>query len=245
MSPESSITNSACPKSQPFICHLPPFIGQTKPIRLPFVGKKLPSVRVAGFTMIELIITMTIAGIIMALAVPAMTNLIKTHRLSGQANDLVGDLAFARSEAIKRGTTITICKQDAGNSSPRCDTNNTTAWTPGWTVFIDTDNDGQIDSGEMVLRVRPTLEGNNYITSALTDAASSSYDNAALRIRFRNNGATTLDPATAAGMARLRLCDNRGNRNALTIEIAPPGRARVNSIPPTAPATCPTASNWT
>ena len=66
-----------------------PFVGINNPVKSPFVGFKIPFVRIKGFTLIELIITITIAGILMATAVPGMGNLIRNHRLSGQANDLL------------------------------------------------------------------------------------------------------------------------------------------------------------
>jgi type IV fimbrial biogenesis protein FimT len=234
----------------PFICRFIPFIGLNAADISPSVGENIPTVGFRGFTLTELIITLTIAGILMAIAVPGMGNFIKNHRLSGQANDLLADLAFARSEAIKRGATVTVCKQDATNANPTCETTNAAPWTPGWVIFIDSTSpspnaNNQVDAGETVLRTHAALEGGNFATAANTAAAGSLFDNAAILIRFRNNGTTIIDPATAAGMARIRLCDNRGNKNALTVELAPAGRARVNSTPPTLPATCPTTSNWT
>lgn len=245
--------------SDPFICQNLPFVCNKTASILPLVGIKLPIIGNKGFTLTEILITLTIAGILAAVSVPAMSTFVKNHRLSSQANDLLADLTFARTEAVKRAVTITVCKQDSSSTSPRCDQTNTTPWSAGWVVFIDSNNNGQIDTSapaEQVLRIRGSVEGGNYVTAAQTNAvAGSGYDNAANLIRFRNTGVTTIDPSTLSGlsitgvqvngMARIRLCDDRGNRNALTVEITSLGRLRVNSTPPTLPATCPILSNWT
>ncbi len=54
----------------------------------------------SGFTMIELMVTVGIIGIVMAFGVPSMQIYIKNDRLTSQINTLVGHLAYARSEAV-------------------------------------------------------------------------------------------------------------------------------------------------
>ena len=251
------MSGSARQNGIPFICQNMPFVCINNPVESPFVGRKIPFVGIKGFTLVELIKTMTIAGILMAIAVPGMGNLIRNHRLSGQANDLLADLAFARSEAIKRSVTVTVCKQNASSATPACNTTSTAPWTGGWVVFIDTNNDGLIDTApaENILRLRSGLEGGNYVTAANTSAAAGSgFDNAANLVRFRNTGATTINPTAAApagaspgaptGIARFRLCDSRGVNAALTVELTTMGRARVNSTRPFDPNNCPANSNW-
>jgi type IV fimbrial biogenesis protein FimT len=209
-----------------------------------------------GYTLIELITTLTIAGVLTALAVPMLTTFVQNQRLSTQANDLLADLTFARSEAVKRGATITVCKRDASTTPPNCDTGNTAPWSRGWIVFIDTVNpaSGQVDAGETVLRVHDAVEGNNFVTSALTSTALAGMENAAVRVRFRSNGSSTIDPTSDApvgaivgaqtGIARFRFCDSRGVGSALSVELAAMGRPRVNSTRPFDLNTCPTSSNW-
>ena len=63
---------------------------------------------VSGFTLLELMIAITVIAITATLAVPAMTDLIRNNRVTSQNNELVAMLAFARNEAIRRNDSITV-----------------------------------------------------------------------------------------------------------------------------------------
>jgi type IV fimbrial biogenesis protein FimT len=209
-----------------------------------------------GFTLIELLTTVAVAAILGLIAVPSMRAIIQNHRLNVQSNDLLADFTVARSEAVRRGSTVTVCKRDPASATPSCDLANTTPWSGGWIVFIDSVNPatGQVDANEEILRVRDVLEGGNFATSANTATALPGTENAAVRVRFVGSGASSIDPTSAApagasagaptGIARFRFCDVRGVSNALTLELTSMGRPRVNSTRPFDPNTCPTTSNW-
>jgi len=68
---------------------------------------------VLGFTLIELLITIAIGSILLALAVPSFNSLIVSSRLTTQANDFVAAVNFARSEAIKRNSSVSLCRTGA------------------------------------------------------------------------------------------------------------------------------------
>jgi len=98
-----------------------------------------------GFTLIELIIALLIGAIVTVLSVP-MSNMVKSNRTSSVAYEFVFALNFARSEAIKRGNKVTICRTINGS---RCegetDINSQKVWDNGWMIFSDFNGNGQFN----------------------------------------------------------------------------------------------------
>ncbi len=80
-----------------------------------------------GFTLIELMITISIAGIVMSVGVPSFSQAIKSSRLTSNANALIVSLNFARSEAVKRKVKVFVRRK--GSTSQH--------WDNGWDIFID------------------------------------------------------------------------------------------------------------
>lgn len=78
----------------------------------------------SGFTLIELMITLALLGIILGLAMPAITDFAIKQRVSSQANEMMLSLAFARSEALKLNQDVRVI--------PRTGTAN--GWSDGWCV---------------------------------------------------------------------------------------------------------------
>lgn len=84
-----------------------------------------------GFTLVELMVTVAVAGVLLAIAVPSFTDLMRNNRSLAAANELVSALNAARAEAVKRGTRVSLCPSANGTSCSG------TAWQTGWIVFVD------------------------------------------------------------------------------------------------------------
>lgn len=85
-----------------------------------------------GFTLIELMITVTIMAILTAMAIPSFSEVILKSTLTNQARDLMASSLLARSEAIKRNQTVTLCASSNGSTCGG-------TWTNGW-IVLTTDN---------------------------------------------------------------------------------------------------------
>src|SRR5260221_8528707 len=127
-------------------------------------GLTVPQARVhaAGFTLPELVVTITIGGILLAMAASSYRNFILNSRRAATINELVGTLQFARGEALKRGTMITVCPSaNPTAATPTCAavaSGTSNSWSNGWLVYVNNDASTaspEPDAGETVFRVTP------------------------------------------------------------------------------------------
>jgi type IV fimbrial biogenesis protein FimT len=162
-----------------------------------------------GFTLIELMVTITVAGILFAVAIPAFNSFLQNDRDTGQVNSLVGSLSYARSEAVKRASPngVAVC--------PSADSQNCDAgpWTEGWIVKY---TDPVVPANTVVLQAIPALSGTNTVTPVVGPATG---------IIFNSNGTAALAPFT------LRICDPRGPLFARQVEVNLTGRVAASQQP--------------
>jgi type IV fimbrial biogenesis protein FimT len=90
----------------------------------------------SGFGLIELVITISIMAILTAIALPSFATMLRSNRVSNQANDLLGAINLARNEAITRSRSVTICAADTTGGVPSA-CGDGAAWKMGWMVFVD------------------------------------------------------------------------------------------------------------
>ncbi len=80
-----------------------------------------------GFTLVELMVTLSVLAVLLGVGVPSFQATIRGNRITATANDLVAALQFARSEAVRLGVNVTLCPS---NNQTTC----SGAWTDGWVV---------------------------------------------------------------------------------------------------------------
>jgi len=117
----------------------------------------------AGFTLIELMIVITIIAVLVGLAVPSFRDATLGSKLSGYANNLVASIRLARGEAIKRNSWVAVCISANGTNCA-----SSGSWEQGWIVFNDANKNGSVDSGagEKIISYQQALNSNFKVTEA-------------------------------------------------------------------------------
>ncbi len=102
-----------------------------------------------GFTLVEVMVALVVAISIMVIGIPAFNGLLSSNLMTGYANQLVGDLRYARNSAVDNISHITVCASNSDQTG--C---SGTDWSNGWLIFEDEDQGDDLDAGEKILRVR-------------------------------------------------------------------------------------------
>ena len=118
-----------------------------------------------GFTLIELMVTLAVFGLLAAFAAPNVSSFMRNNRLGTQTNEFISALHITRSEAVKRGEVITLCISD-GASPPNCDSTSV-SWQAGWIIFTDLNGDASFNNAsEDLVRIHEALTDDNTLTSS-------------------------------------------------------------------------------
>jgi type IV fimbrial biogenesis protein FimT len=179
-------------------------------------GQRPLHAHTGGFTLLELLVAVTAALVLLLVAAPSMSAVINSMKLTSASNDLMSHMYLARNEAIKRNGRVVLCKSSNGTS---CATSG--GWEQGWIVFHDTNNNGVIDGGELVIARQQALPGALRLTGN---------QNVAKYVSFEASGATkTIGGGFQAGT--LTLCrQSAASNEARQIILNAVGRPRVQKL---------------
>ena len=178
--------------------------------------KSLTSNLHRGFTLIELLVTISVLGVLMAIAVPNMQSFILSNRLSSDVNGFIGLISYARSEAIARNQDVVICPKQ--NAAIDCQASQ--FWGEYEVqVFIDVNGNGQRNAGDILLKTIPASDSSGTVRRLTRNGGVGSIKFGAAGLsqtahRFDIFQVKTGDPAFEAQFGR-SLC------------ISLPGRPRV------------------
>ncbi|HEV7986011.1 MAG TPA: GspH/FimT family pseudopilin [Steroidobacteraceae bacterium] len=178
-----------------------------------------------GFTLFEAVITMAIVAILMALAIPSYRYVTNANRIAAEINGLLGDMQYARAEAIKEGQTVTVCVSTNGTS---CAGAAVSTWQNGWIVFSDVNGNGAVNAGDQILRVQSAFIGTDTFTANPASGyvifnregfSSSGVANAGLQITLHaitaNNASTRCLFVTFAGLMTVQTYGQSNNSSAV------------------------------
>jgi type IV fimbrial biogenesis protein FimT len=130
--------------------------------------------RQRGFNLFELMLGITVLGVLFGLGVPSFNRMMRNNRLAEQANSMVGVLSYARSEAMKRGFRVSVCPANGDVCSGGTD------WNTGILLFTDDEGTtGDLDGDDKLLQSLPAST-NGFVAGGAASPAS---------ITFQPNGA--------------------------------------------------------
>jgi len=166
-----------------------------------------------GMTLLELMITISVMAILIAVGVPSMVKFIANIRLVTEANNLVADIVYARNEAATRGRRVSLCVSQNVDSAtdPTCAASGTSAWQTGRIVFVDMDGDGvreittSVTTNDVLLKKYSAIAtGNSLTVSGFADTA---------HLTFSTFGGLT--PSTAGSIKACSSSNSTGYRISL------------------------------
>lgn len=180
-----------------------------------------------GLSLIELIITIMIAGILLSMAVPNFREFIQNLNIETETNRLMKDIQMARAEAIARGKPVTICRSEKPGNAPQstsagadgdltCGGGTPADWTTGWFTFIDLNSNGELDYLDDKLFSVSQAPTSEELEIFANNEAKNIF-------KFNSDGSTDADE----NIMRFAICDARGKDDGKLIEVPPVGRPRL------------------
>ncbi len=154
-----------------------------------------------GLTLIELLVGMAVVVITLTVGVPSFQDFLKDSRLTTQVNEMVSSFNYARMEAVQRSRVVRV---SAANNN----------WANGWTVWVDLDADGQLDTNENLLTMQ-----------ALDTGMTLTPQGGATELLYSGEGMIT------GGVGEtFQLCDDRTGEEGRAILVQASGAVRLSNI---------------
>lgn len=167
-----------------------------------------------GFTLIELMLTLSISVILLSVSLPSMGSLLSSTGSRGARQDLWTALNVARAGAVTGNRRNVICP-----STDRSTCTGGLRWDAGWIVFIDSNENNLRDGDDKLVSVGNPVPAGVVITSTVGRD----------KVGFRSDG------SSAGNNVTLTLCDRRGISKASSLVVSNPGRVR-SGVPTAAAA---------
>jgi len=157
-----------------------------------------------GFTLVELMVTIAVMVVVLAVATPSMNQLAANNQVAGAKSAFASTIALARTEAARRGQTVMIQAESGGT------TNN--EFGNGWSVYVDADGSGTVNAGDVLVRK----------FEAPTD-----------RVHLHGSSLLKFQPTgyvVGGATVDYTICRASGSVNGFKVSVTPSGIADVSAI---------------
>lgn len=126
-------------------------------------ARSQPPLRATGFTLVELLVVISITAILLAIGVPSFRQFMVKREIAAEAADFSRDINLARTEAIKRGVSVTVCRSDNPEAAaPSCAAPGGD-WASGWLVYVGSASDDPAPTD--IVHVQPKWDGGSVTSS--------------------------------------------------------------------------------
>lgn len=146
---------------------------------------KINKTIVSGFSVIELLVVITIVSVLAVSSLPTMLELIKDHKTAELLDEFVSALQLTQSEAVTRGIPVTISPVNKQGNQ----------WKVGWSVFVDLNNNAKIDQGETLIQVYNMSSPELMLTSKDSTFSSNLTFQASGAVKSEMSGSFRICPA--------------------------------------------------
>lgn len=170
----------------------------------PFTRTAAPCRPARGFTLVELMVVLSVMVIVLAMATPSMAEFNASNQLTAAKSSLASSLALARSEAARRGLPVVLAARAGGASGNE--------YAGGWEVVGDDNSNGVADASEPRVRGWPALDARVKVSGPAS-------------LQFRATGALAGNAAQV-----FTLCRADGNARGYSITVTPSGVADVATV---------------
>jgi len=185
-----------------------------------------PLSRTAGFTLIELVVTISIAAVLLMIGVPSFVGFQRNSELTSATNSFVAALGAARGEAMKRGQHAVVVPRQNND------------WATGWTIFVDTDNNQQFNGSDVLIVQQGAMPSYFTATGQGTAQGSSAY------VMFNPSGYTQTSASTfQSATLKIERNDISGAQKTSQTRIVVVAKTgRVRACQPATDVTCTTSA---
>ena len=164
--------------------------------------------KATGFTLVELMIVITMLGVLLGVGIPSFNTMIQDNRIASETNRVVANLSYSRTAASSRASVVTMENKSVAAED----------WSQGWEIYTDQDalgNTTRVVADTLLRTTDPNATGVTILASAIGNRW----------ISFRTNGMLN----EAGNAVVIAVCDERGEANGRDITINLAGRVNLTS----------------